>query len=83
MNKVYLVVTDNGESYEDRNEYNEKVFKSFRAASEYLINNEFKVHYTKSFMGEDELYFFYEYQHEYGYPVELHGWIEELDFINK
>lgn len=64
--KVYLVETDNGESYEDYHASIESVHKSFRSASQYLLDGGYKPFPDRDFMtGEPVVRFYWEDSEEY------------------
>ena len=62
--KVYLVEKDNCESYEDYHDWIDGAFKTFRGASQSLINEGFEPYYERHF-GESRLRFFWEESDEY------------------
>ena len=62
--KVYLVDVDNGESYEDYRHWIEKIFTTYRGASQWLINEGYKV-YPECRQGEWKLYFLWRESDEY------------------
>ncbi|PKR83509.1 hypothetical protein [Heyndrickxia camelliae] len=58
--KVYLVDVDNGESYEDHRHWIEKVFTSYRGASQYLINEGYEVYYHYDYSNEIDVDFYWQ-----------------------
>jgi hypothetical protein len=65
---VYLVEVDNGESYEDHRHWITKVFTTYRGASQWLINEEYKPYsefkWTENGK-EMDLYFYWQESDEY------------------
>lgn len=62
--KVFLVEKDNCESYEDNRKWISKAFKTYRGASQWLIDQSFEVYY-ETFTGVEDLWFFWQESDEY------------------
>lgn len=59
VNKVYLVELDNGELYEDYATWIEKVFSTYRKASQYLVDEGYEPYYSE-WEGNHEIDFYLE-----------------------
>lgn len=58
--KIYLVQVDNRELYEDYQDWIEKAFTTYRAASQYLIDQGYEPFVEEGWKGEFELHFYWE-----------------------
>lgn len=58
--KVYLVDVDNGESHEDYSHWVEKIYTSYRDASQYLIDEGFEAYFDYNDNDEIEVDFYWE-----------------------
>ncbi|WP_156319104.1 hypothetical protein [Cytobacillus solani] len=65
MMKVYLVEINNYESFEDYRAWIEKAFTTYRAASQWLIEDGFEVYPLYNYKGEWELDFYWQESNEY------------------
>ena len=70
--KVYLVEMDNGEMYDDFYRWTEKVFTTYRGASQYLIDEEYDPYPDMNYELDDyELIFSYEDEDGRYYRAEI------------
>ncbi|WP_025909289.1 hypothetical protein [Priestia flexa] len=78
--KIYIIEYNNGGMYEDYYSWVGEAFKTYRGASEYLIDKGFDVYYTYSIKGDRELYFHAECNDEHS---EETAHIVEVDYLDK
>jgi hypothetical protein len=62
--KVYLVDTDNGELYEDYHHSVDKVFTTYRGATQWLIDEGYEPYYDNTF-GKFDVGFYWQEDDEY------------------
>lgn len=78
--KIYVIEHNNAEMYDDYHSWLGTGFKTFRGATEWLLDEGFKVYYTHSLKGEKQLYFYAEGNDEY---MEEEAKIIEIKYLDK
>ncbi|MGG4434477.1 hypothetical protein AAXE64_07945 [Priestia megaterium] len=78
--KIHVIEFNNAEMYDEYHSWLGTGFKTFRGATEWLMDKGFKVYYTYSLKGEKELYFYADGNEEH---IEEEAKIIEIDFLDK
>jgi hypothetical protein len=76
--KVYVVQTDNGMEYEDYEDKIENIFKSYRSASQHLLDMGFRPYSEKNYLNKWQLYF-EKPRLEFDAKIMRSGWISEFE----